>query len=345
MRSHLIFSLSIAAGLSAQTTYTFPSDHANIGNGATYSSNLPYAYGVSRVQAVYEAWDLLVPRSTSISRIGFRQDGTNASTGHALQLEVLMGYTNNTAANISATYASNYAGAMTSVFGPALYTLPTLTSAGGATIWLNLTTPFVYNPPAGQNLLVEWRVTANNNGNAAFTYYLDAAQFVSQVTAGPAGCPHSGNNTAVLTSQPTAVSGYWSMYLSAAPASSFFFLLQSVQPLTAAYPLSPFIPGIGATCTGQLPLNGLFVTTGSTNTGGAYSWSTLVPNRRVLNDVIVSSQAAILDFFAPGGIVVSNGDQMQLGIAPAESFVYSQGSTTAASGSVAANYGVVTLFQ
>ena len=173
MKTTLLVSLAIAGSLSAQTTYTFPSDHAAIPNGTGYAPNFPYAYGVSRMQAEYDAWDLVIPANTSISRIGFRQDGTNASTGHALHLEVLMGYTSNNAANLSGTYASNYAGTMTSVFGPALFTLPTLTSVGGATVWLNLTTPFVYNPPANQNLLVEWRVAANNNGNAAFTYYHD----------------------------------------------------------------------------------------------------------------------------------------------------------------------------
>ncbi|MDO8349088.1 MAG: hypothetical protein Q7T30_02550, partial [Planctomycetota bacterium] len=63
-----------------------------------------------------------------------------------------------------------------------------------------------------------------------------------------------------------------------------------------------------------------------------------------LNDVTLSSQVASLDYFAPGGVVVSNGDQMQIGIDPAMSVIYSQGNATAASGSVWQHYGVVTHF-
>lgn len=70
-----------------------------------------------------------------------------------------------------------------------------------------------------------------------------------------------------------------------------------------------------------------------------------VPNVRGLNDLIVANQCAILDLFAPGGVVVSNGEQVQLGIDPAISIVYAQGSATATTGSVWRNYGVVTLFQ
>lgn len=346
MKHMLLLSAVLAGSLSAQTTYTFPSDHAAISNGASNTSFFPYSYGVSRMQAVYETWDLQIPYNTPIARIGVRQDGTNASTGYALQLEVLMGYTSNTVANFSSTYATNYASAMTSVFGPALFTLPNLTSAGGTTVWLNLTTPFHYDPPLGQNLLVEWRIAANSNGNAQFNYYIDRATFVSTVISGPAGCPHSGNNTALLTSQPTAVDNYWSMSLSRGPASSVFFLLQSFQPLVPAYQLTPFLPGISGACTGQLSLTSpLFIRTASTNTSGGYSWSVRVPNLRSLNDIYVSSQCALLDFFAPGGIVVSNGDQLQIGIEPAEAILYSHGSTTPTTGSLSRNYGVVTLFQ
>lgn len=345
MKTPLLVSLAIAGSLSAQT-YTFPSDHATVGNGASNTNFFPYARGVSRLQAVYEAWDLQVPATSAISRIGFRQDGTTASTGHAVQLEVLMGYTTSTAANLSSTFASNYAGTMTTVFGPALFTLPNFTSAGGGAVWLDLATPFTYSPAPGQNLLVEWRITANNNGNAAFTYYLDRATFDSAVASGPAGCPHSGNNTAVLTSQPTKVGGNWSLGLTRAPANSLVILLQNVgQRLSQPYPLTPFIPGISGGCLGQVSLANLSVSSNSTNSGGSKTWSLAVPNNPSLNDLFVTSQCAILDLFAPGGIVVSNGDQMQLGIDPAQSIVYSQGSATATTGTVSRNYGAVTLFQ
>jgi hypothetical protein len=80
-------------------------------------------------------------------------------------------------------------------------------------------------PPAGGS-------RQTTTANAAFTYYLDRATFDSAVASGPAGCPHSGNNTAVLTSQPTKVGGNWSLSLTRAPASSLVILLQNVFTLS-----------------------------------------------------------------------------------------------------------------
>jgi hypothetical protein len=47
----------------------------------------------------------------------------------------------------------------------------------------------------------------------------------------------------------------------------------------------------------------------------------------------------------PGGLVVSNADQIQFGIEPPASIVWSQGSASAATGIVYTNQGVVTLFN
>ncbi|MCA8965302.1 MAG: hypothetical protein H6838_05105 [Planctomycetes bacterium] len=341
-------SLLTCSLLPAQGTAVFPSDHATVLNGDFSSPNWPYAYGVSRIMAVYETWDLGVPAGRPITRIGFRQDGTTMSLGKSLQLQVLMGPTDRTAADALTNFDNNYFSPPTSVFGPALYTLPDLgnisnPNPNGNMVWLTLSTP--YTPVAGKNLAVEFRIIANNNGGAAFNYYLDRADYVSPRVTGPAGCPHSGNQIAQLQSLETKVGGTWYCDLNHAPANQLATWLITFGTLQPQYSLAPLIPGISPACNGQLPLNGLFAVSAMTNSNGYYRLSTPIPNHRAFNDLTISSQVVCFDFFSPGGVAVSNADQMQVGIAPAMSVIYSQGSATATTGNVSRNYGIVTFFD
>lgn len=346
----VLATLTLAASLVAQNVATFPSNHASITNGSSYNGGFPYSSGVSRMMAEFDAWDIGVPNGHQITAIGFRQDGSSASVSHIVQVEVRMGTTNNTAATVSSTFDSNYATGPTTVYGPALYTLPTLSSSTtGSQVWLNLTTPFTYT--AGTNLLVEWRITANNNGNASWPYYLDVGSYVSTITPGTAfNCPHSGNQTARMYSNSygAALGGTWYLYEDRGPASSLgFWLAQVNAPLVAPYSLAAIVPGIQNGCMGQLNLNApLYVNTFTTNTGGSASWNFPVPNNRLLwNNAIVTSQAMVLDLFSPGGMVASTADQIQFGIDPAETVITSTGSATSTTGGVYRNYGMVTLFQ
>jgi hypothetical protein len=341
------FALSLAAVLPAQVTVTFPSDHANVA-GDSISYYYPYSNGISRVMAVYEAWDVGVAAGTPITRIGVRQDGVGTAPSRSLQMEVRMGYTPRTAANLLTTYDSNYAGAPQTVFGPGVFTLPQLTSQqpGQQVIWLDLTTPFVWQPANG-NLLIEWRVLANSNANQAFTYPLDRASFLSPVTSNnTVGCQHSGGQTATLTSQPTAIGSNWRIAVNNAPASSLVVLAVTVgQPLAAPFSLQALLPGIQSNCQGLL--GGPFQVFGATtNTNGYYQWTVPVPNDRLAyNDLVIASQGLILDFFSPGGFVTTDGDQIQFGIDPAQTLLYSSGNAAAVTGNPLANYGLITLFQ
>lgn len=341
MRS-ICSALLLSTGLLAQASIVFPSNHTNIQNGSSYNPSWPFSNGITRVQFVYEDWDLSLPNNTPITRIGFRQDGAQSGASHLLQLEVRMGGTNATASNLSSTYDNNYVGAPAIVVPQGVFTLPTLNSGSPSSIvWVNLTTPYMYT---SGNLLVEFRVYGNNNANSAFTYPLDVATFVSTVTAGVQGCQNSGGQRAVLTSNPTQVGNYWYLSLSSAPANTPLALFVAPdQQLSAPYSLQSL--GLDPSCMGQLPLANFASFSGSTNSGGGASWQVQVPNNLAFNNFTISSQAAILDFFVPGSLVVSNADQVQFGIAPACSMLYSQGSATAATGSVLNNFGIVTLFN
>lgn len=319
----------------------FPSTMTNVATGSSYIGSFPFSNGISRMMAVYDDWDLNLAPNTPITRIGFRQDSTQASVSRLVQLEVRMGTTNNTSATLATNYDSNYAGTPAVVYPQALFTLPALTSSTpNSMVWVNLTTPYTY---PGGNLLVEFRVFGNNNGNQSFYYPLDLTGFVSTVTAGSLGCLHSGGQRPVLTSQPTQIGSNWSLYLSNAPANTALALLIAPdQQMPAPYSLS-FL-GLDPTCLGQMPAS--FASfSGTTTAGGSANWSLLVPNNLAFNNFFMTSQVVAFDFFVPGNLVTSNADQVQFGVTPPESLLISQGSATAATGSVYANYGVVTFFN
>lgn len=334
--------LLLAAGVTAQTSIVFPSSHQNIANGASYTGSEPFSAGISRIQLLYEDWDLNLPANTPITRIGFRQDGSQTSVQRLLQLEVRMGTSLLTATTMSSTFDNNFLGASTVVYPLSLFTLPALSSATpNSVVWVNLTTPYTY---PGGNLLVEFRVYGNNNGNQSFYYPLDKANFVSNISSGTPGCPHSGSQTPVLTSQPTQIGSNWYLYLSQAPANTAIALFMSAgQQLVPGYSLGML--GLQPSCLGQLPTTGLVSFSASTNSGGGASWTVPVPNNLAFYNFTISSQVVAFDFFSPGYLVVSNGDQVTFGAAPAEGMVYASGSATATTGSAYGTWGIVTLFN
>lgn len=339
-----------AAGLAAQTTSIFPAEYTAVAEGPFNSPNLPLAFGTSRVQIVYDQQDLTVPAGASITHLGFRQDATltTLDSGRALQLEVRMGYTSNNANSPSTTFDSNFDGAPVTVFGPALFQLPNLRDAANplpnGQFFLPLTTPFVY-APAGRNLVVEYRVFGNSGGGTSWNYRLDRADFHSPVLAGPAGCPHSGGPTPTLTATPVRVGATLSLTGASGPANSFALLVVNAgSRLAAPYPLDFVFPGIAAACTGQMA-PGNFATLGAgTSTSGGFTFSYAIPNNAALNDLWLSHQTVLLDAFAPGGVAVSNGLEVQVGIKPRSSIVAAQGVPTMATGTLNANYAPVAFF-
>ena len=333
----------IAASATAQSI-VFPSDHTNEPNGASSITWWPFSNTApNRSQIVYEEWDLGLTAGTPITRIGFRQDGATNSASKQIVLEVSMGVTAATADTMATGFDSNYVGPATVVYPQSLFVLPTLSSSTpSSTVWIDLPAPHYIYP--GGNLLVEFKVFLNNNGNQAFSYRLDRAQFVSQVTAGVQGCMHSGGQTPTLASSPAKVGGNWNLYLSSAPLNTPMALFVAPnQQLTQPYSLAAF--GVDPSCQGQLPAGGFVALSATTNSGGAAQWSVPVPNMMVFNDYYMTSQAVAFDFFSAGKLVVSNADQVQFGIDPASSILFGNGSTTVATGSVYAHYGVVTLFN
>lgn len=348
----LLPAMLLPGALTSQTLTVFPDEYANVAEGPFNSPNYPFAYGTSRVQIVYEAVDLAIPAGHQIRRLAYRQDRTvtTMNPGRTLQLEVRMGYTSHTATTFTSTFANNYTTPPVTVFGPAMYALPNLRDNNNPLpndlFFLPLTTPFTYQPANG-NLVVEYLVYGNSGGGTGWTYYLDRSDYVSPVTYGPAGCPHSGNQTPNLTATPTRPGSSYSSSCTNGPGSSFALLLITpAQQLTTPFDLQAMIPGIHPTCLGQVPLNGVMVLTDFTNTAGGASWYFSIPNNPGFADMYWASQAAFFDFFAPGGVVVSNGAQVLTGAAPRTSVLAANGPpATLTTGGVSRNYNPVTFFE
>jgi hypothetical protein len=319
----------------AQTTTIFPDEYVAVSEGPHNSPNYPLAYGTSRVMCLYDRIDLAIPVGQTITRLGWRQDATLTAldTGRTLQLEVRMGFSANSPASMVTTFDTNWSAPPVTVFGPASFVLPNLRDSAnplpGGQVFLNLTTPFVYSPAAGENLVVEYRVFGTSGGGAAFNYRLDRADYYSPTTYGPAGCQHSGGGTPNLTLAGTRPGLSFSCTIATAPANSPTVLALNVgSGIVAPYPLDIVFAGISPTCTGQLNPIGLATLGGTTNASGGTTFSFAIPNNPAFADFLISAQGLFLDFFAPGGVVVSRGGHVLTGASPRTAIVAGQGAPT-----------------
>ncbi len=103
--------------------------------------------------------------------------------------------------------------------------------------------------------------------------------------------------------------------------------------------------GINPLCTGQVNPLGLATLSGVTSASGAESWSFQIPNNPVFADFLISGQCLFLDFFAPGGLVVSDGVQVLTGSQPRTAIVAAGGApTVVTTGSKSNNYCPVAFF-
>ncbi|MBK8976162.1 MAG: hypothetical protein IPM29_09560 [Planctomycetes bacterium] len=329
-----------AAGAGAQQLACFPSDHASR-SGSTYERNLPLTYGISRVQMIYEKWDLAIPVGNRIVEVGFRQDESRTSTGYALQLEIWMGGTDLGMLTAGSNFANNYSNGTptTRVFGPSIVQLPDLTgTTTPQEFFITLDTPYTV---ADENLVVEYRVLANSNANLAFNYYIDRASYATDVTTLGTGCQSSAGSVPLLSGSTSSyIGGNVSMSLSRAPANSQIWFNMALTPTTPV-DLTPFgAPG----CTAYVFPNVILGARGTTS--GTASLSFPVVEEPLFVGVHIYAQVLVYDLFAnPLGFVASNGIDIRPGIEPHMTVVYAAGNATATTGSVSRRRGVVSLFH
>ena len=345
--------LFASSTLSAQQRAVFPIDREIPGatgfpfhvDGNSSTTLYPFSGGVSRVQYVVETRRdgisvLNLPANAQINSLRFPADGTIQSFGESLQMQILMAHTTRNAGDASSTFDDNYtSGLPQTVFATQIFTLPDLNNPlapGGISqeVVVPLDTPFTFDGVS--NLLIEFVITANSNGNQSFTYRLDWGFDNSVVNALGNGCQTSGGSVPTLTSQPTAIGDTWSIALSSAPASSMVSLSIGLSNFPAAD--LGFIGAPG--CVTQVSPVATIADT--TSTGGFSSWNFSVGNDIALWQLDVYSEAFCVDLFAnPGGLVTSNTDNMRLGINPPATMIERRGDAAAVTGTLRRNWGQI----
>jgi hypothetical protein len=360
---------AIGSGLDAQAQppfsgllphKTFPSDHApdltptqeKLTDGSTYSDFAPFSHGKSRMMFVFDKHDMTVPDTRQILHVGYQREGTLKSKGYGVQMRVLMGPAKTTSKSASTTYADNYDATPISVFGGTTGKILALPDLGDSLspnvdrpfVWVPLDVPYTHDATRG--LVLDYHVNANANSSTRWPYYLDRATFDSPIQAPVLGCVDSGNKIPKLTSSPTAIGDNWYLRLTNAPGSSVAATLISLAPAATPFPLNPARPecriGLDVGPAALLPV--LF--TGTTDSGGRYTWNFAVPDLLFYNDKHLYSQTLIPDLFAPQGFTLSNTDDIQIGMDPQMSMIYSQGIPSSLTiGYLSKNYGLITHFR
>lgn len=340
MRHTILLALLLSPLGFAQNTTVFPGDWASR-EGNTSENRLPLSNGISRCQIVYDRIDLPITSGHQITEVGFRQDAAVASTGRSVQLAIYMGGTTKNATTLTNNFANNNDGtALTLVYGPTIYNLPTFTTATtNQEFWIPLVTPYTVH--ANENLLVEYVVTANSNGNAAFNYNIDEGSYYTATQSIGTGCQSSAGQVPLLTvSSASYLGGSLSYSLTRAPSSSLVWLNLDTVPF-APLDLALFgAPG----CTLYTPPT--IAIPGQGNTSGSASFSFALPATPALLHTTMYGQSLIFDLFGNAlGFVMSNGTSATLGMLPLATQIYSTGSTVATTGTIRRNAVAVSLFH
>lgn len=313
----------------AQNITVFPTENTTV-EGGNVESYFPYGLGISRAQCVLERGALNIPNGRQITDISLRQKPGYTTTAHLVQMSVFMGGTDKNAATAGADFLANYSNGTprTQVFGQAVFSLPAMTAAQAPyqVCTLHLTTPYTYN--ANENLVIEFVITANNNANAAFPYYVEAGDFISPVTNFGSGCLTSANHVPSLTGYGGYTNSYVQFNLTQAPANSTLYFHMNVVPSTPILG-DPFgAPGCYLLVN---PLSAVLATA----PGGSFYYQVNIPNSPTFYGVSIYGQAIIFDLFANAmGFASSNGTQIQIGRKIPMAKITAQGSSTATTGSV-----------
>jgi hypothetical protein len=338
--------LAAASSLSAQTTSIFPTDHGAIEGPS--SAGLPFGDGIARRQFVYLAGFVGVPHGAQITRIGFRPDALATDTGRRVQFQIQMGHGTQTLFTVSSLFAQNYSSAPTVVFARRIVQLPNLVAAppgpSNDKVWIQLDTPFTYD--ASQNLVVDFSISAIDNGNQAFPYRMDLPTWVADRSSFGTGCVQSDGRTPEITTQNGYVAGPWTVTLSRALPNSVYSLhvgagTSSWLGIPLPFPLDN-LGAPGCSLLVEFPV----VISRPTGSSGVDTLSANIPNDTVFYGLRFYAQALIFDLFANNlGVVTSNGASTTIGALPQVVMVEAPGNANATAGG--ANYyrAPVTFFE
>ncbi|MBL8897807.1 MAG: hypothetical protein JNM84_09270, partial [Planctomycetes bacterium] len=281
--------------LAAQTVSVFPTDHGAVeGVG---SVGLPFGDGIGRRQFIYQSGFVGLPNGAQITRIGFRPDESASDTGRRVQFQLQMGHGSRSLANASSLFAQNYDGTPTVVFARRILQLPNLTASapGPSTgaMWIQLDTPFTYD--ATKNLIVDFSISAIDNGNQPFSYRMDLPSWVAGRSSFGAGCLQSDGRIPQVSTTGGFVAGSWTVSLTRGLPNSVYSLhvgagTANWQGLPLPFPLDA-VGAPGCSLLVEWPV----VISRPTGFAGNDSVTAQIPNDLVFYGLTFHAQAVIFD--------------------------------------------------
>lgn len=342
----------VPGAILAQTNVLFPAEYATI-EAENYVYNYPFSGGVTRYQTVFLKETVGLDNGAAITAIGVRPDGYNTGTGHRVQMEIWMGHTTRWDTGgtnlLTGVFDNNYEGSLTLVYGKKTLQLPNLTppTTPPATnhVMVTLDRSFTYD--RSRNLVVEFRVFANDNANQAFFYPIDFGSGYSVNDTFGVACPTSnGTLPAHTTTGPVLGGNAWWLQLSqgaGSTAAAFFLGVSKVDSFGLPLPFDLAVIG-APSCFLNVELR--LTLPGQTDLWGNASKYIPAPDDLQFFGSTIYTQVAMIDVFANSlGVVTSNGASSKVGAVPQAVLIYAFGDANAANGIVYGRYGAVTVFQ
>lgn len=334
----------LGPGALAQNQTVFPSDHANY-EGEYSQTAYPFSGGVRRQQAVLDRWDVKVPHGRSITKVGVRPDGTSSSPAFKVQMEILMGHSTLEIAQVKATFAQNYDGNPVTVFTKKIFDLPALTAPmsppSKTPVLVPLDTPFQYD--SAKNLVIDWKLFGNSNGNNPWSYWMDQGNFFSATSRYGTACNTSANKTPEASAYPAELGGYAGFSLKDMIANTPMSLIINLQAQVPPLPLD-FLGATGCSLHVD-PTNAIVLNVRSTSSG-SHSLQFVLPAWRQFYGQSLNGQYVALDAFANNaGIVTTNAAAATLGIKAQVCYVAATGDAEATTGGLQRNAGYVHVLE
>ena len=316
---------------------------ATLGNS---NNNIPFSWSPTAYQQVHSQNSFSNKSPTLVTRMRLRMaQGFVNRAGATVDLELFMAASPNDAAAASSTFASNVTGIEVNVFTRKMVLLPTLPDNSWAVA------PFPFdNPYPFIATHLSWRaiVYGNSNGNATFTYPLDAwaTSFASVSTPIGNGC-RAANGTAAASHSVTGLG----LGLTAQYSGNSFIAAGGVPAILAigtsttsfqGLPL-PFdmTPAGAPGC--SLYTNWLAVFVAVTNPGanGTATVNVPIPNDQALSGTVHYSQFI---FVSPPantlGVFTTNAAANTIGGPVGLTRIYAVGNTGATGGTLGVQFGM-----
>ncbi len=342
----LLVSLSLPTLALAQTAPAYISPKIAATGLGNSNNNIPFSWTPTGYQQVHSKSSFNnqspAPFTTMRMRMG---NGFTNFAGKTIDVELFHASSPNDAASASSLFASNVVtGTEVNTLVRKQVNLPTVPNND----WV-IAFPFdnLYVWPATH---LSWRanVYGNSNGNAIFTYPLDAWWNIGSYSTIGTGCIATGGSKAA-----TLTATIWS------PGVQSTFTANSQTTVSG-----PALLTLGGSTTtwGSIPLpfsltalnapgcsvyNDIAASlAGVTNASGTAAFQLLIPNNPALEGAVFYTQGIFIDASFNGlGLITSNSTSNKIGASPNVSRIYAIGSPGGTGGTLGTHFGMAVGFN